>query len=215
MQICDRLASGTHADLRAALPGIGLVQVVHVTGPESVDEAVAAAERKSAGEIVTDWGLDKLGIEHAPPMITRGVLLDVAGLDGGQFLNPGRAISADELKRAADTARVSIEAGDIALIRAGWGRFFGIDNARYVEGEPGIDVPAARWLTDRRPGRRCRPCLPCRGLPAGRSRPENPHPRPLSHPHSRPPGRGAPPPKRAFLPLSRAGGARGGEGAGG
>ena len=38
-----------------------------------------------AAEIVTDWGLDKLGIEHAPPMIARGVLLDVAGLDGGRF----------------------------------------------------------------------------------------------------------------------------------
>ena len=103
----------------------------------------------SAAEIVTDWGLDKLGIEHAPAMITRGVLLDVAGLDGGQFLKPGRAVSPDELKRAADAAGVSVEAGDIVLIRTGWGRFFGVDNARYVEGEPGIDVPAARWLTSR------------------------------------------------------------------
>jgi kynurenine formamidase len=97
--------------------------------------------------VVTDWGLDKLGIEHAPPMIARGVLLDVAGLDGGQFLNPGRALSRDDLQRAADTAGVAIEAGDIVLIRTGWGRFFGVDNARYVVGEPGIDVAAARWLT--------------------------------------------------------------------
>lgn len=103
----------------------------------------------SAAETVTDWGLDQLGIEHAPPMIARGVLLDVAGLDGGAFLNPGRAVSPDDLKRAADAAGVSIEAGDIVLIRTGWGRFFGVDNARYVEGEPGIDVPAARWLTSR------------------------------------------------------------------
>ena len=34
----------------------------------------------SAADTVTDWGLERLGIEHAPPMITRGVLLDVAGL---------------------------------------------------------------------------------------------------------------------------------------
>ena len=59
-----------------------------------------------AAEVVTDWGLDKLGIEHAPPMIARGVLLDVAGLDGGQFLNPGRAVSPDDLQRAADFAGV-------------------------------------------------------------------------------------------------------------
>lgn len=101
----------------------------------------------SAADVVTDWGLDRLGIEHAPPMIARGVLLDVGGLDGGQHLNPGRAVSPDELKRAADAAGIVIAAGDIVLIRTGWGRFFGVDNARYVEGEPGIDVAAARWLT--------------------------------------------------------------------
>jgi kynurenine formamidase len=102
-----------------------------------------------AAEIVTDWGLDKLGIEHAPPMIGRGVLLDVAGLDGGQFLNPGRAVTPDDLRRAADNAGVSLETGDIVLIRTGWGRFYGSDNACYVAGEPGIDVAAARWLTSR------------------------------------------------------------------
>ena len=39
VQIVDRLEVGTHADLRAAMPGIRVVQVVHVTGPESLDEA--------------------------------------------------------------------------------------------------------------------------------------------------------------------------------
>ena len=66
-----------------------------------------------------------------------------------QFLDPGRAVSPDELQRAADAAGVAVEAGDIVLIRTGWGRFFGVDNARYVAGEPGIDVAAARWLTSR------------------------------------------------------------------
>ncbi len=102
-----------------------------------------------ADEVVTDWGLDRLGIEHMPPLITRGVLLDVSGLDGGQFLNPGRVVTPDDLARAADHAELAIEAGDIVLIRTGWGRFFGVDNARYLEGEPGIDVPAAKWLTQR------------------------------------------------------------------
>ena len=101
----------------------------------------------SAAETVTDWGLVKLGIEQAPPMITRGVLLDVAGLDGGPHLNPGRSITPDDLARAADAAKVAIEPGDIVLIRTGWGRYFGMDNPRYLAGEPGIDVPAARWLT--------------------------------------------------------------------
>ncbi len=103
----------------------------------------------SAPDAVTDWGLERLGIEHMPPLITRGVLLDVAGLDGGAHLNPGRAITPDELARAAEAAGTAIEPGDVVLIRTGWGRYFGIDNKRYLEGEPGIDVPAARWLTSR------------------------------------------------------------------
>ena len=40
----------------------------------------------NAADVVTDWGLERLGIEHVPPMISRGVLLDVSGLDGGAFL---------------------------------------------------------------------------------------------------------------------------------
>lgn len=102
-----------------------------------------------APEIVTDWGLARLGIEHLPPMIARGVLLDVAGLDGGAHLAPGRAIAPEELARAADAAAIAIEPGDVVLIRTGWGRYFATDNARYLSGEPGIDVPAARWLTER------------------------------------------------------------------
>lgn len=43
IQICDRLLSGTYDDLRQALPGIALVQVIHVTGSESIEEAVSAA----------------------------------------------------------------------------------------------------------------------------------------------------------------------------
>ncbi len=44
LQLCDRLPPGTHAGLRAALPGVGLVQVVHVIGEESVAEAIAVAQ---------------------------------------------------------------------------------------------------------------------------------------------------------------------------
>ena len=84
----------------------------------------------SAEETVTDWGLAQLGIEQAPAMITRGLLLDVAALDGSAHLQPGRAIAPHELARAADTAGVAVEPGDIVLIRTGWGRYFGIDNTR-------------------------------------------------------------------------------------
>lgn len=41
IQLCDRLQSGTHQELRQALPGISLVQVIHVVGEESIEEAIA------------------------------------------------------------------------------------------------------------------------------------------------------------------------------
>ena len=101
-----------------------------------------------APDVVTDWGLTKLGIENAPPIISRGLVFDVAGLDGGDHLNPGRVITPDDLARAATAGGFRVEPGDIALIRTGWGRYFAVDNARYLTGEPGIDVPGAKWLID-------------------------------------------------------------------
>jgi len=62
IQICDRLESGTHADLRKALPGISLVQVIHVTGPQSVDEAVAVSAIVDA--ILLDSGNQSLAIKE-------------------------------------------------------------------------------------------------------------------------------------------------------
>ena len=43
IQICDRLEKGSHRELREALPGVSLVQVVHVNGRASVEEALATA----------------------------------------------------------------------------------------------------------------------------------------------------------------------------
>src|SRR6185369_12581411 len=48
IQICDRLPEGSHAQLRTAMPGVSLVQVVHVAGPESVDEAISVAPHVDA-----------------------------------------------------------------------------------------------------------------------------------------------------------------------
>jgi phosphoribosylanthranilate isomerase len=43
IQICDRLELPSYRILREGLPGVSLVQVIHVTGSESVDEAITVA----------------------------------------------------------------------------------------------------------------------------------------------------------------------------
>jgi len=62
IQICDRLEKGSHGQLRKALPGISLVQVIHVTGPESIDEAVAVSRDVHA--ILLDSGNQTLAIKE-------------------------------------------------------------------------------------------------------------------------------------------------------
>lgn len=101
----------------------------------------------SAEETVDDFGLLNLGIENCPPMVTRGVCLDVSSHDGGAFLEAGRAVTRADLERAAKRDGIRIQAGDVVCVRTGWSRFFMTDNDRYVKGEPGLDLDAARWLT--------------------------------------------------------------------
>ena len=101
----------------------------------------------SIAESVGDWGLMNLGIENVPPIITRGVCLDVSGIDGGEHLEAGRAVGVNDLKRAYDAAKIAPEKGDMVCINTGWGQYFMADNAKYLSGEPGIDADAAQWLT--------------------------------------------------------------------
>jgi len=62
IQICDHLTRGTHRELKDALPGISIVQVVHVTGPESVEEAEKVATHVDA--ILLDSGNQKLAVKE-------------------------------------------------------------------------------------------------------------------------------------------------------
>jgi len=62
IQICDRVTQGSYSDLREALPGVSLVQVVHVTGPEAVDEAIAVAPHVDA--VLLDSGNQSLVVKE-------------------------------------------------------------------------------------------------------------------------------------------------------
>jgi phosphoribosylanthranilate isomerase len=62
LQIVDRLASGAHQELRAALPGIALVQVIHVRGAASIDEALAVAPHVDA--LLLDSGNPALPVKE-------------------------------------------------------------------------------------------------------------------------------------------------------
>ncbi|MBI3965776.1 MAG: cyclase family protein [Chloroflexi bacterium] len=96
-------------------------------------------------------GLSELDIASVEPIVCRGVLLDVAGLENVESLPPGYAVTADHLEAAERRQNVKVRAGDAVLINTGWIAHFD-DAPRYLgleTGTPGPDESAARWLVDR------------------------------------------------------------------
>lgn len=62
VQICDRLTSGSHRDIREALPSVKIVQVIHVTGEQSIADAQAVAPHVDA--ILLDSGRPQATIKE-------------------------------------------------------------------------------------------------------------------------------------------------------
>ena len=102
-------------------------------------------------EIQTRTGFTKLGVENVGALMTRGVLIDVAGLKGVDILPDAYEITVQDLQQALQKQNVALQPGDAVLINTGWGRLWGTDNARYMKGNPGIGVAAAEWLVKQDP----------------------------------------------------------------
>lgn len=114
-------------------------------------------------------GLRQLGIETVAPIIRRGVLADVAGHLGVPAVEPGFGIGADLLKASLDAEGVSLEEGDVCLVRTGWGAFWN-DPERYVSraaGLPGVNGDGAAWLAERRIFASGADCLMYEAFPLG------------------------------------------------
>jgi phosphoribosylanthranilate isomerase len=62
IQICDRIGPEAYATMRAAMPGVAIVQVIHVSGRESVDEALDVAPHVNA--LLLDSGNQSLKVKE-------------------------------------------------------------------------------------------------------------------------------------------------------
>jgi kynurenine formamidase len=91
--------------------------------------------------VMTSAGFKVLGIETMPPLVGRGVLLDVAGK---QPLPADYAISADELQKAAKDAQIEVREGDVVLVRTGWGAMW--DQPKEYLRAAGVHGDGSRWL---------------------------------------------------------------------
>ena len=103
------------------------------------------------GAISTRGGFTKLGMDKVGMLMTRGVLIDVAGLKGVDTLPDTYEITVKDLQDALARQRITLQPGDAVLINTGWGRLYGKENARYVKSCPGVGVAAADWLAKQDP----------------------------------------------------------------
>jgi kynurenine formamidase len=101
---------------------------------------------KAADFAMTD-GLKKLGVEHVPPIATRGVLLDMAGYFNTDTVKEGTAFNRAEIEGALKRQGIkSIEKGDVVLFYTGWLKLIGKDDKRFGSAAPGLGKEGAKFL---------------------------------------------------------------------
>ena len=120
------------------IDGLGHIGVEHVyyNGNKLADFADAS-------------GLKKLGAEKIPPIVARGVLLDMAAHFGADIVKEGTAFNTKEIEEVAKKQGVEIRQGDVVLFHTGWVGLIGKDDKRYNAGEPGLGVDGAKYLASK------------------------------------------------------------------
>lgn len=110
-----------------------------------------ANELRMFGNVPTDaaetpTGFKSLGVETVPPLLARGVLLDVAGFRGTDRLPPREAIAAEELQACARAQGVTVERGDVLLVRTGYATLWH-DEAAYLDAA-GVGKSGTLWAAE-------------------------------------------------------------------
>ena len=94
-------------------------------------------------------GLEKLGIENVGPLVTRGVLVDVAAFKGVARLDASYEITLADLRGALERQRLEIRSGDVVIVHTGWSSLWKVDNVAFGATSPGIGLEAAEYLVER------------------------------------------------------------------
>lgn len=99
-----------------------------------------------------NWGLRKCDATTIPPIIARGVLIDVAGYKGVEALSSHYAITPEDLQGALKRQGTTLKPGDVVLIRTGTLRHWdesGSDHTKIGEHDSaGINLETAKWLVE-------------------------------------------------------------------
>jgi kynurenine formamidase len=102
-----------------------------------------------ADAVTMEAGATRLGIEHFGPVVTRGLLCDIARLKGVEWFDEPYAVTGSDLDACLDAGGLRVQAGDIVLVRTGQLHWLRVgDRNRYADISPGIGLDAVAWLHD-------------------------------------------------------------------
>ena len=105
-----------------------------------------------ASEWGGDFGLRKHDVMTIPPIVARGVLIDVAGFKSQEALPSSYEITVADLEGALKAQNVDVTPGTVVLIRTGTARYWGpsgADHAKLAQHDSaGIGMKAAKWLVE-------------------------------------------------------------------
>ncbi len=90
-------------------------------------------------------------MEDVPPLVLRAVMFDIAAAKGVDVLPDKYSITVEDLEEAADLQGTVLQAGDCAMVRTGFGRYFETDGHKYLHDWAGLSPGAVRWLADKKP----------------------------------------------------------------
>ena len=99
-----------------------------------------------ASDFVTPKGLKALSIDKIPPIVTRGVLLDMTRYFDANPLPAGTVFNEKEIRAQAAAQGVAIEKGDVVLFHTGWQDLADTDPVKFMSGEPGLGFGGAQYL---------------------------------------------------------------------
>lgn len=103
-------------------------------------------------EISAITGLTKLGTHAVPPLVGRGVILDMAAQAGVEVMEAGQSFGSEEIKAAAEAQNVELREGDIVLFYTGWTDGMLESNpALWGQAEPGLTNEGAVYMASLNP----------------------------------------------------------------
>ena len=94
-------------------------------------------------------GLKKLGIEKVPPLVGRGIVLDMTAVTGQNPVPAGTPINKKEIDSALEKQGLQIRKGDIVLLHTGWQEMATKDAKAFMAGEPGLGKEGAEYLASK------------------------------------------------------------------